>query len=276
MSSNPYHKNGALPFCKNFIVKQVYMSKTEIDVPRFQNLLMQVDAPFDISVWSGALERSGEIVGNYFRVINSLHQYKGLTWSDSDFGNTIITEIGHPEDELDEDGEPYEFLVTPDIRFFWGDNLALLEYEFLENKFNEYMSIYDSDSPAMTELLQQAAYESLEIRNKRRNKEDVSKNLKNLQDLLGSANIKPNQEIGANAPEQASFGTLIKKWENEKPIPEPLEEWKGSDFIAKYIRTWFFGHLAKMTGTQNPYQEEYDEEIAKYNVEAPKFDEGGE
>ena len=69
------------------------------------------------------------------------------------------------------------------------------------------------------------------------------------------------------ASEQVTFGTLIKKFENEKPIPEPLPEWMDADWIRKYVVVWFFGNLCRMMGKENPYQEEYDEEMAKYTVD---------
>jgi len=161
------------------------------------------------------------------------------------------------------------FEITEDQRSFWGSGFLPEEYEYLTSKFFEYLNTYECETPAMEELLKQAAFESLEIRNRRQRREDVSKNLKNLQDILGSANIKPVQESGANATDQATFGTLIKKWENEEPIPEPDEEWKDVDGIGRYIRIWFLGHLCKMLGITNEYSKEYEEEMAKLRVEVP-------
>ena len=68
-----------------------------------------------------------------------------------------------------------------------------------------------------------------------------------------------------------TFGTLIKKWEDEHPIPEPAPEWKDVDGIRKYINTWFLGHLCKMFRIENDVTAEYDEELAKYTVEVPSF-----
>lgn len=165
--------------------------------------------------------------------------------------------------------EKTDFDVTQDLIRFWGTNFNPEEYEYLSEKMDEYLNTFECETPSMEELLKQAAFESLEIRNKRQKREDVSKNLKNLQDLLGSANIKPNQESGANATEQATFSLLLKKWENEEPVPEPDEEWKDVDGIGKYIRVWFLGHLCKMMGIVNEHSKEYEEEMARLRVNLP-------
>ena len=71
------------------------------------------------------------------------------------------------------------------------------------------------------------------------------------QSLLGSANLKPVQNNDNALADSQSFGTLIKKFEEEKPIPEPDPEWKDVDGIVKYITVYFLGHLCKMIGIKN-------------------------
>ena len=267
VSENPLHANGVLPYCKDFIKKESYKSSDKsdntIDINSFQSILMQMNIPFLKETYETALQSVGDIIGQYFRMFNSLPQNRGLTWNDSNFGSNEITT--HADDSAYNETE---FEATPEIINFWGKNFDKDEYEFLHNEYQEYTTAYECDSPAMEKLLQQAAYESLEIRRKRERRESVDKNLKNLQDLLGSANIKPVQETGSNATEQATFGTLIKKWENEKPIPDPLPEWKKNDLI-QYVKVWFLGHLSKMINLNNPYADEYEDEINKYRVDTP-------
>lgn len=190
-----------------------------------------------------------------------------MRFKDSDNMEKQITDSISPEINSD-------FELTEDVIKFWGvsQRFQKEDYEYLTNKYMEYINTYECDTPTMEELLKQAAFESLEIRMKRMSGDDVSKNLKNLQEILGSANIKPNQETGANATEQATFGVLIKKWENEEPIPEPDEQWKDVDGIGKYIRVWFLGHLCKMLGISNEYSQEYEEEMARLRVEMPSDD----
>ena len=126
---------------------------------------------------------------------------------------------------------------------------------------------YEMDSYSTESLFQEISLQKLDIRKKRKAGDSVDKELKTLQDLLRSANIKPVQESAATSSDQVTFGTLIKKFENERPSPEPLPEWMDADWIRKYVVVWFFGNLCRMMGKENPYQEEYDKEMAKYTVD---------
>jgi hypothetical protein len=91
-------------------------------------------------------------------------------------------------------------------------------------------------------------------------------------DLLGSANIKPVQNKDNSLADQNTFGTLIQKWENERPVPEPEPEWEDVDGIGRYIMTYFLGHLCRMLKFNNRYAQLYEEEINKYTVEKPRYD----
>jgi hypothetical protein len=116
-------------------------------------------------------------------------------------------------------------------------------------------------------LIKQICLTQLEIEKRRANNEKVDPIVKTLQDLLGSSNLKPAQETGANSADQQTFGTWIKKFEHDHPIPEPDEEWKDVDGIKKYMNIWFFGHLARMLDIKNDNEDAYWEEVNKYKVE---------
>ena len=68
----------------------------------------------------------------------------------------------------------------------------------------------------------------------------------------------------------------IKEWEDEEPISEPDERFRDVDGIKRYILVWFLGHFCKMMGVKNKYTEaleqDYEEEVSKYTVEPPTFD----
>jgi len=106
----------------------------------------------------------------------------------------------------------------------------------------------------------------LAAENVRENPAQYEKMMNVLRNLMTDLNIKPVQETGANALEQATFGNLVKKWENERPIPEPEDEFKDVDGIAKYIKTWFTGHFAKMINMEDNSLKMYEEEILKHTV----------
>lgn len=245
----------------NNIEKAIYLTCQDLDICFNREALRATQSHIESLLNSG--KDANAVFGYYKSKLSSTTKKNGsassFRFKDSDF----------LDEETDIELIDSDFAVTPEIIKFWGNGFEKRDYEFLVNKYNEFINAYECETPAMEELLKQASFECLEIHHKRINGDDASRNLKNLQELLGSANIKPNQETGANATEQTTFGTLIKKWENEEPIPEPDDEWKDVDGIGRYIRIWFLGHLCKMLGIPNEYAKEYEEEMAKLRVEIP-------
>ena len=61
----------------------------------------------------------------------------------------------------------------------------------------------------------------LEIRKAQKEKRDTKDLDKTLQDLMSSLSVKPSQSNSNALTEAKTFGQLIQKWEEEKPIPEP-------------------------------------------------------
>lgn len=271
-----------IPVCKDCIdiIYNSYKNKYKDDRLTLYEFCRLFDLPYSDVDYLGAVQNSEKtgwkLYQSYFKQINSFGDVNnnGTCFEDSE---RLIRTDESIDEKVDKDDYTHieeDFEITPEMIRFWGVGFEDDEYHFLENELFQYTTAYECDSPAMEKLLQQAAYESLEIRKKREARQSVDKNLKNLQDLLGSANVKPNQETGANATDQATFGTLVKKWENEKPIPDPLPEWKEKD-VFQYMKVWFLGHLSKMIGLNNPFAKEYEDEINKHSVDMP-FEEENE
>lgn len=86
--------------------------------------------------------------------------------------------------------------------------------------------------------------------------------------------MKPAQQKndGDGALENTPFGVWVRKWENQRPIPEPDPELKDVDGIIRYISIWFLGHLCKMLGIKNAYCKLYEDELAKMRIERPEYE----
>lgn len=270
-SYNPIHRNGVYPFCKDYIKEQVYTINNTVDVEKFKSLLMQMDAPFLIDEFEGALEDKRETIGTYFSRINMV-QNRGKTWKDSNFGRVEYSGINSEDDER---LSFKDVVVTPEVKMFWGKGYTDEEYMQLEALYTELINNYECESPVQVMLFKNAAKTQLQA-----DKELAAGNtaafdrlMKTLSSILGDSNIKPVQETGANATDQATFGTLIKKWENEKPIPDPLPEWEKAD-ILKYTKVWFLGHLSKMLNLNNPFKDEYEKELTKHTIELHHSEDG--
>jgi hypothetical protein len=227
----------------------------------FQAIMRLINKPIYEDLFKGDYK-------DYIRQINSLGQYKNTYYNNSDMFRE------NKSLELVKRTKPKELTAEEmqDAEDFFGFGFSEHDYMFLLREFDEFGAQYDISSKALENLIREICLTQLEIRTKRSSKQDVKNELKTLQDLLGSSNLKPMQESGALSQDQESYSTLIKKWENERPIPEPSPEWADVDNIGKYIRTFFLGHLSKVFGKENPYQEEYDEIIEEHTVRPPKRD----
>lgn len=257
--------DGKLPICKTCCF-DIFERK---GYSGFLSIMKIINKPILQDVFKGDYKE-------YIKIMNSMPQYKDLSFLDSTMfdiskaGDKAVRMQREKEIELSEltVEEFYE------LEIFFGEGYSEKDYIYLSDEYSDYCSRYAVDSKALENLIKEIVLTQLEIRKARAQKQAVNALQKTLQDLLGSSNLKPVQESGAQAVDQESFGTLIKKWENERPIPEPDPAWKDVDGIGNYIKTYFLGHLSRVFGRQgeNPYDDEYNEEIDKYTVKPPRED----
>ena len=145
----------------------------------------------------------------------------------------------------------------------WGVS-NLEDVAFLEKEYHEWETSYEIDSKAMVDSVKQLCLVELDIR-RARNKNDVQaldKLLRIKSQILGDANLKPVQETGNAANEQVSIGMLIKKFEQEEPIPEDTTP----DWIDE-MKIWIVGQLARMEGLQSDVTDDFNKELSKYGID---------
>lgn len=261
-SSTLIHSDGKLGICKLCLEEIIDFKNIE----SLKNVLRSIDRPFLTEDYEGSfVTNPTNPFKEYMRRL-AMKQNRDLTWNDSDF-NKAITPSTSSEVELNFSEE--ETLDMNELIKFFGRGFDSEDYYWLHSEYEDFLNRYECDSKGMELLIKEICLTQLDIKKRRALNEKVDQQLKTLQDLLGSSNLKPVQETGANAVEQESFGTLIKKYENEQPIPEPDSKWKDVDGISKYIRVFFLGHLTRMLGIKNDYEDEYWDEVNKYTVKEP-------
>ena len=168
--------------------------------------------------------------------------------------------------------------VDEDVIAFWGPGYSAEMYNMLEQRRAYWMSRLPSDvelDVGTEALIRQICPLELDINRKRAAGQNVEQSINALNTLLGSANLKPNQkrDDDSAANDNTPFGVWIKRWEDQRPIPEPDPQLKDVDGIVRYIEIWFKGHLAKMLGLKNAYSRMYQDEIDKLRVERPEYSE---
>lgn len=202
------------------------------------------------------------------------------------YGNSYIDTIKNRYKDQKEDIINYiddingKTLKTKDstIKFF-GTGLGNDEdYQYLQNEYDDWTSRCECKSKTQELIFKNICFKELDILKARRKNEDTKDLDKTLQDYLDKAKLTPKQINSNVVDDSISFGQLIQKWEDEKPIPEPEDEFKDVDGIAQYIDVFFKGHLAKMMGLKNGLSNLYEKYMKKYTVEKPEYegDEGNE
>ena len=172
---------------------------------------------------------------------------------------------------------PEDFEVTDEMIKFWGSGFTRTMYGELEQRRQYWMSKLPEgiETDVGTEaLIKQICSLEIDINRDRMAGRSVEKSVNVLNNLLGSANLKPvqNKDTSDDSIEKTPMGVWIWRFENERPIPEPDPELKDVDHIIKYILTWFFGHLAKMLNVRNARCKLYDEAMDKLRVERPEYE----
>lgn len=219
---------------------------------------------------------------DYIRKINGV-TYAGKSYDDTlseegtlwNFTQSKITAIAEADTQNDENSDKIH--AEPEVVAFWGPGLDTDQYTILEQRRSYWMSRlpdnmeFDIGTEA---IIKQLCSLELDINRDRAAGRSVDKSINSLISLLGSAKLKPTQKTNdADATiDNTPFGVWIRRWENQRPIPEPDPELKDVDGIIRYISIWYFGHLCKMLGIKNTYCKLYEDELAKMRVEHPEYE----
>lgn len=184
--------------------------------------------------------------------------YDQLRYKDSD---RILHSVDKDTDTLEMKDD---YVITNETIKYWGKGKTAWEYGFLDEEMTKIQTSFECPDYGMEMLMRDICFINLDIEKIRQGTEsgDVNKLIESRSKLMNDANMKPVQSTGADANDQVTFGTLIKKWENEEPIPVTLD-----DEMKEYIDTYMVGHLAKMEGLRGDVVDKYEEAIKEYIVD---------
>lgn len=272
--------NGYLPWCKectdNYTAQMtaLYCNNEELGMKDF---CQRAGWNYDINALVASMETY-----NGHRSRSRISHYAAKKNINCDGRKTYIDSLKHSflnkkteVIETLEDVKDSKKAKLKTVKFF-GTGFEDDDYVFLEDEYLDWTTRHECNTKAQEEVFKQICYAQLDILKAKRAGLPTKDLTKTLQDLLATANLQPKQTKDNTLAEQNTFGTLIRKWENEKPIPEPDEEWKDVDGIVRYITVYFLGHLCKMMGIKNSYSRMYEAEMAKYKVEKPEYEDDDE
>lgn len=271
---------GHIPFCKKCIgtiANEFYKSYSDKKLAIFLTC-MKLDVRFIFTIYENVCRdniSADRLALAYIEAFIESGEIGSFNDSGYSMGvfETIRTylETGNANsDDIEESWVSY--IVTQDDLDFWGGGgqYSQEEYYILSNTLNRYLESYPKivDSASSIDLVRQICYTSLEIKKARESEKpdfnQVENLTKRLSSLLTDANMKPSQKKDALA-EVDTFGLLIKKIEDEDPLPDPLPEWTDND-VFKDVGEWIVGHIGKMLGKDVDGVDNYEDEMKELTV----------
>ena len=205
-------------------------------------------------------------VQQWIVMIKSLPQYRDKKFSDSEF------EIEDTNSKIMPDDIKIVQKTLKSAKKRFG-NYSNEDLMFLENEYQDWVSRYPCENKGQEVLYKQICFIELNIDKAQKEGKDTKDLLKSLQDVMSSLQIKPSQNNSNALTEAKTFGQLIAKWETDRPIPEPDDDFKDVDGISEYVDVFMRGHLAKMMGLKNGYSEKYDAYIEQYSAKKHEYTE---
>lgn len=279
-SSSEFYSNiGKIPYCKQCIEKfyQQYFDRytnegcLTPEKKAVQRLCMVFDIYYRDDVFVSSMNKiksSGMNISpmsQYMKQIQ-LQQYKNKSYentiSEAEQENFAMSSIADLSEDITVDQETIDF---------FGSGFTNEDYKFLKREYNDWTARHECNTKAQEEVIKDICFNRLQNLKALRRGEDTKDITASFQKMLDAGKLQPKQNAGDATADNQTFGTLIDKWENERPLPEIDEELKDVDKIAVYIDVFFRGHLSKMMGLKNALSNLYNKFIKKYTVEKPEY-----
>jgi len=146
----------------------------------------------------------------------------------------------------------------------WGIGKPLWEYEYLQEDLEKMQKSFECPDYGMELIMKDICHLNLDIEKARREGQSSStlKLIEARTKLMGEAKMKPIQSNGLEANETVTFGTLLERIENNKPIPKhPDNEMK------KYIDTYFVGQIARIENLDDPAVDKMLSDLEEYTID---------
>ena len=286
-SNSQFYSNiGKIPYCKQCIEKlykyhfEKYTNEGCLypEKKAIKRICMALDIYYTDKVYNSAMnkvkESSADIspMGQYMRIIQ-LSQYNNEKQT---YENTITKEEQKEmERELAFDGSFDDVSENIEIKEetinFFGKGFDPEDYIFLKKEYDDWTARHECKTKSQEEIFKDICFNRLQNLKALQRGEDTKDITASFQKLLDSGKLQPKQNAGDAMADNQTFGTLIHKWENTRPIPEVDEDLRDVDKIGLYLEIFFKGHLAKMMGLKNGLSNLYTKFMKKYTVEKPEY-----
>lgn len=280
-----YRGTGYLPYCKDCVdgMFNAYLAECKDTKMAVRQMCRKLDLYWNEKLFESVekLNTPRSIMSSYIGKINS-PKYANKGYDDTlRDENALWVEPAHYAginiDETVVISVDENIDVPEDVVVFWGPGYTPSMYLELEQRRKFWMAKYPDDAEldiGTEALIRQICSLEIDINRDRAAGKSVDKNVNTLNNLLGSANLKPAQKKADDFESSlvsTPLGVWLYKYENKRPLPEVDKDLQDVNGIKKYIFTWM-GHLCKMMNIKNGYTKMYEEEINRLRVERPEYD----
>ena len=238
------------PICKDCLIELTNNNAGELSKKGLIRIATVLDIPFIQDVYEGALKAKGRSIGVYFKNLMLNHKDKTFIHSDRGLDELVM--------EADNGFVTDDIVLDDELFMKWGRHYEKADILSLEYKYMELTTNYRADDLITMDIFKEIAYTELELSQARAKGVDTSKLVKKKVDLIGSAQLKPEQQ-NKNTDSLKGIGTIIKQIEENEPIPQPDPIFKDVDRINWYVQK-FFGQIFKVFGRPLEVGEEPNED----------------
>lgn len=267
--------NGYLPICCDCLEKKFkeYCDEyqkidSNYEVKAIQRVCMAFDIFYSDKLFEAAKKRQISKSHDKFIVAylksTDLRQYKDKTYD-----NTLIGVSKNQNKKLTIDSNNVISQSTVE-RFGYG--FPDEDYRFLQKEYDDWTTRHECNTKSQEEVFKNLCFDQLALYKARINGGETKDLQATFNKDLEAANLQPKQNAKETVSDTQTFGTLIDKWENTKPLPEIDEELKDVDKIGLLISVFFTGHISKVLKLKSSLITLYNKWIGKYTVKKPEYD----
>lgn len=286
-ASEFYKSTNKMPYCKEcledlyevFYEKYKKMGYLNADRKAVERICMAMDIYYDDEVFDKAINDEkfkvrNSIMPMYMKNV-SLTQYRKYNYDDTIYNKYKNMKVNNSSvDNSMSISIQHDAMTKAEIdkaEKFFGSGFEKDDYVFLQEQYDDWVTRHECQTKAQEELFKQICFVELDLLKAHRLNEDTKDLNKTYLELLNAAKLQPKQNTGETVADNQTFGTLIDKWENTRPLPEIDEDLRDVDKIGLYINIFFKGHLAKTMGLKNGLSNLYNKYMKKYTVEKPEY-----
>lgn len=285
---------GKLPYCQDCLGEIYEGYKKEFMNNGYQNpekkavqrFCMAFDLYYTDKMYDSAVRTYKEKCDKSKKELNFIafifQQLKLVQYKDRNYTNVIHNQYSEYKDSVnlsmlnfgkeDDDSLEKRNVIIKKASKFFGAGFEDDDYLFLQEQYEDWTTRHECQTKSQEEMFKQICFTQLSIWKAERARLDTKDLQATFLKQLEAAKLQPKQNKGDTISEAQTFGTLIDKWENTRPIPEPEDDLKDVDKIGLLLDVFFRGHLAKFMGLKNGLSNLYEKYMKKYTVERPEYE----